>query len=227
MKHLAMIMDGNRRWAKENGVRELYNESSMESVRTAAEFCIKNEIKYLSLYAFSLENFNRSKQEQTLIFKLLMNTLEKETPRFIKEGMRIRFVGDRTVFPKHVIPHIEKTEEATKDLDSLTINLLFCYGGRQELASAMQAIAKKVKSGELAIGDITDQIIGEHLWTEETPEPELIIRTGGAQRLSNFLTYQSAYSEFSFLDCYWPELKEAHLAHCIKDYNATKRNFGY
>lgn len=226
MQHLAMIMDGNRRWAKENGISAVYGEESKRSVRLAMEFCIKKSIKYLSLYAFSLENFNRSQTEKKLIFKLMLEVLVAELPELIKQGIKICFVGDRTVFPKNVLPAIEGAEKKTAHLDKLTVNILFCYGGKQELASAVKAIAKKVQDGELDINEITEDTIQDSLWTAGTPNPELIVRTSGTMRLSNFLTYQSAYSELAFLKCHWPELTEDHLEKCTRDFLDTKRNFG-
>ncbi len=227
MEHLAIIMDGNRRWAKQNGIKDLYNDASKKSIKRSIEFCLANNIKYLSLYAFSLENFNRSKTEQILIFRLLADTIRAEQPEMIKNGVRMRFIGDRNFFPEHLKPMIESAEKETSHCNALNLNILFCYGGQQEIVQAVQAIAARVKSGTMSIEDITREEIENALWTAGIPNPSLIIRTGGVSRLSNFFTYQSAYSEMAFLDCYWPELEEMHLKKCVDTYSATKKNFGH
>lgn len=227
MQHLAIIMDGNRRWAKNKGIKGLYGKESKESVRTTIRFCLKNNIKHLSLYTFSLENFNRSRTEQEILFSLLISTMTSELPGLIEQGVKIKFVGDKNFFPNHVKPIIEKAESKTKSFSKLNLNILFCYGGRQELISATKSIAQKVKSGELEIDNIDDNVMKQSLWTEGTPDPDLVVRTGKTFRISNFLTYQSVYSEFAFLDCYWPEITEDHLNQCVSGFLGTKRNFGY
>ncbi|MCK4264966.1 di-trans,poly-cis-decaprenylcistransferase [Candidatus Babeliales bacterium] len=227
MKHLAMIMDGNRRWAKENGVRDLYGEASKRSVRLAVEFCLKNKIEHLSLYAFSLENFNRSKTEQKILFRLLEKTIREELPKLMEQNVKIRFIGDKRVFPDNLKLFIQMAEEKTSGLNDLTLNILFCYGGQQELLFATKSIAQKVKAGLLNINEIDENTIRESLWIKDSPPPELILRTGGVHRLSNFLTFDSAYSEFMFLDCYWPDLTETHLQHCLDNFSGTIRNFGH
>ena len=227
MQHLAIIMDGNRRWAKNNGIKGIYGIKSKESVRTAIRFCLKNNIKHLSLYAFSLENFNRSRTEQEILFNLLISTMTSELSGLIEQGVRVKFVGDKNFFPNHVKPIIEKAESQTKLFSKLNLNILFCYGGRQEIINATKIIAQKVKSGELEMDNIDDDIMKQSLWTEGTPDPDLVVRTGKTFRISSFLTYQSVYSEFAFLDCYWPEITEDHLNQCVSGFLDTKRNFGY
>lgn len=227
MQHLAMIMDGNRRWAKKNNVINPYSKPSQESVKTAITFCIKNKIKHLSLFAFSLENFdNRSALEQNRVFSLLKNVITKNIDELIEQGVRMCFIGDRSVFPDSIMPAIVKAEEKTRHCDVVSLNILFCYGAKQEIVHAMKVLASRVQKGELDIEDINDEKIQSVLWTAGIPDPDLIIRTSGVSRLSNFLLYQAAYSELAFLDCYWPEITEAHLQQCMSDYQATKRNYG-
>jgi len=227
MQHLAMIMDGNRRWAKKNKIFNPYGKQSQESVKTAISFCIKNKIKHLSLFAFSLENFdNRSTLERSRVFSLLKSTLTKNSDELRDQGVRINFIGDRSVFPDSVMPSIEYAEKKTELCDTLSLNILFCYGSKQEIVYAMKVLADRVQKGELDIDEINDDRIKSVLWTAGIPDPDLIIRTSGVSRLSNFLLYQAAYSEFAFLDCYWPEVTEAHLQQCVNNFYSTKRNFG-
>jgi undecaprenyl diphosphate synthase len=227
MQHLAMIMDGNRRWAKKNRILNPYGKPSQESVKTAIGFCIKNKIEHLSLFAFSLENFdNRSALERNRVFSLLKSVLIKKIDELIKQGVCIRFIGDRRVFPNSIMPAIVNAENKTQHCDVVNLNILFCYGAKQEIANAIKVLAERVRKGELDINDINDEKIRSVLWTAGIPDPDLIIRTSGVSRLSNFLLYQAAYSEFASLDCYWPEITEAHLQQCMTDYRAVKQNFG-
>lgn len=227
LQHLGCIMDGNRRWAKERGMVPWYGHAEgVEAVRRAVEFCIEKKIKYLSLYTFSLENFRRSQEENSYLFKLMVQEAEKGTEEFKKYGIRLRFIGDRSLFPEQLIPLLDRVEKETAHLDTLQVNFLFCYGGRQEIASAAKNIARKVKSGELKEDDITPELMSRHLWTADIPDPDLIIRTGSFSRLSNFLIYQAAYSELYILDCLWPDLTKEHLQEAYDAFMNCKRNFG-
>jgi len=227
MQHLAVIMDGNRRWAKQRNLSSADgHRKGRDAARLAVEFCVKNDIKYLSLYAFSLENFRRDEEEKAAIFSILVDGINAELDEFIERGVRICFVGDRSRFPEHLLSSIQHAEKSTKHLEKLQVNVLFCYGAQQELTSAMQTIARQVQQGELAPEDITKETIEKMLWTAGTPDPDLIVRTGYAPRLSNFMLYQAAYSELKFLDCYWPDITEKHLESCVQDFYKTKRNFG-
>ena len=227
MQHLAIIPDGNRRWAKKNKLRSLLgHQKGMDAFEVATKFCIKNKIKYLSIYSFSLENFNRSEEEKSYLFDLLIKQTQTKLASFIKNGIRIRFIGDRSYFPKKVVPAIAELEEKTKHLDTLNLNLLFCYGAKLELVHAAKELAKKVKAGILDVDDIDENQISNSLWTANMPDPDLIIRTSGRCRLSNFLLYQAAYSEFMFLDCFWPEITHGHLQNCFDEFKNIQRNFG-
>lgn len=226
VNHLAIIMDGNRRWAqKHNLMAHAGHRKGADTVKWLLSYCIKQGIKIVSIYAFSLENFQRSKEEIQNLFSLLIEDAEKSLPDFLKYGIRVRFIGDRKAFPPHVATAIEKLETATKDCSKLQLNVFFCYGGRQEILSAVQAIVKDVREGK--ISDISsEKLFKEYLWSENLPDPDLIIRTGGVKRLSNFLTYQTSYSELYFTDRLWPDLTEQDLDEALRDYARRKRNFG-
>lgn len=227
IQHLACIMDGNRRWAKQRGWKTLRgHKQGMESVKRVIDFCLKKNISYLSLYTFSLENFRRSAQEKSYLFNLIATQIAENTPTFIEQGIRVRFIGDRSLFPEHVLPACERIEQETEHLKNLNLNFLFCYGSRQEIIGGVKSLFAKIKSGVLRERDITDEYLARELWTSGMPEPDLVIRTGGYKRLSNFLLYQSAYSEFAFLDCLWPELTAEDLEGALQNFGACRRNFG-
>ena len=217
IQHLACIMDGNRRWAKKRGLMPWYgHKEGAEAVRLVIRFCMQQGISYLSLYTFSLENFNRSAQEKEYIFSFLVHESHKELPQFIENGIKITFIGDRSQFPASVVDTCHQIEDATAHGTRLTVMVLFCYGSRQEIVHASKKIAQEVASGSLSIDAITPQLISRYLWTGSIPDPDLVIRTGGLQRLSNFLLFQVAYSELFFLD----------LENALSYFAACKRNFG-
>ncbi len=227
MNHLAIIPDGNRRWAKQNKLESFFgHKKGVDAVRTTVSVCIKNGIKHLSFYTFSIENMRRSEIEKTYLFNLLSSEFTSLLPELIEEKVRIRFLGDRNLFPENILKTIENLEEQTKHLDTLHLNLLFFYGAQQEMTQAIKKIAVMVKNGEMNASDISIDTIKDSLWTSGTPDPELIIRTGGVSRLSNYLLFQAAYSEFMFLDSFWPEANEEMLQGCINKFTGIQRNFG-
>lgn len=227
MQHLALIMDGNRRWAKKRSLQPwLGHQHGAESVKRVAEFCLEKKIPHLSLYAFSLENFKRPEQERNFLFMLLIEQAEKYLPYFMEHKVRIRFIGDRTLFPEITKKTIKMLEDTTEPNHTLQLNLLFCYGARQEIVSSIKDITQKVITGLLTLDEISDDMIMDYLWTKGIPAPDLVVRTGGAKRLSNFLLYQAAYSEFYFLDCLWPDISREHLESAVANFFETKRNFG-
>jgi undecaprenyl diphosphate synthase len=227
MQHLAIIPDGNRRWAAKNKLRSfLGHKRGMEAVESAIKICIVNGIKFLSFYTFSLENFRRSNEEKQYLFKLITTEVKRQLPKLIKQEVRIRFLGDCNVFPESTRESIEFIENKTKILDKLQLNLLFCYGAQQEMVHAVKTLAKKIKDKLLSINEINIDEIKNSLWTKGIPDPDLIIRTGNVMRLSNFLLYQAAYSEFLFLDRFWPEINEEILKNCLAKFITVKRNFG-
>ena len=229
MQHLAMIMDGNRRWATENKLSSILNghKKGVDSIKATVRFCLKNEIKYLSLYTFSIENFKRPESEKIFLFNLLVTTGKDLLSEMIKNKIRVKFIGDRGHFPNQTLEMIEEVESKTKRFDSLNLNFLFCYGGRQEIVNAAKRLAEKAKQGAILASEINEEMLKNELWTGDIPDPDLMIRTGSQNsRISNFLLFQLAYSELMFLDCYWPEINEEKLENCLNNFHKTKRNFG-
>ncbi len=227
MQHIALIMDGNRRWAKKRSLQPwLGHQHGAESVKRVVEFCLKKNIPYLSLYAFSLENFKRPEQERNFLFTMLTEQAEHYLPHFMEHQVKVSFIGERALFPEATRSTIEKLEAATASNKRLQMNLLFCYGSRQEIVHGIKDITKKVVAGDLTIDQISDDMVMDYLWTKGTPAPDIVIRTGGVKRLSNFLLYQAAYSEFYFLDCLWPDISHEHLEAAVAHFYETKRNFG-
>lgn len=227
MKHLAIVMDGNRRWARKQGLQVFLGHSQgVEAVQRTAQFCLDKGIPFLSLYTFSLENFKRASDEVAYLFNLLATKMRETLPQFIEKKIRVRFIGDRSFFPAALLPVINEVEQKTEQGTALQINFLFCYGGRQEIISGIKAFMQTVAAGLFKQEQLDEELFKDFLWTKGVPEPELIIRTGGHRRLSNFLLYQAAYSELYFLDCLWPELDHHHLDQALAHYDQCQRNFG-
>ena len=227
VKHLACIMDGNRRWAAKQGLPSFSGHSQgLEAIKNVIRFCLEKKITYLSLWAFSIDNFKRSVEEQAYLFDVLSYQAAQEFSEFNAEGVHIRFIGDRTLFPKGLRSLCEKIERDTIDGNVLFINFLLCYSGQQEIVDATKRIAIKIKKGDLQESDITPALFEHFLWTGAIPSPDLIIRTGGHHRLSNFLLYQIAYSELYFTDCLWPDITDIELTMAINYFNECQKNFG-
>ena len=228
IKHLAIIMDGNRRWAKKNGFAFStgYAEGGSGAIKRTIDFALKSGIKYLSLYTFSLENFKRPQEEQNFIFNSMVSEGKKHLTYLQENNIKACFIGDRSRFPEIVMPTVKLLEESTCNNTNMQLNILFCYGAQQELVCAVKELIHKVKSGLLQEDSLTESALSNCLWTHGIPDPELIIRTGGAHRLSNFLLFQAAYSELYFLDCFWPEITDDHLQASLDSYFRVQRNFG-
>lgn len=228
IQHLAIMMDGNRRWAEKQGLARLDGHShGIAPLKTTVRFCIDQNIPYLSLYAFSLENFKRSPEELKHIFNLVKAGLTiEEMKEVIEKGVCIKFIGDRSRIPAELMPTITTLEEKTKNGTALRLNILFCYGGQQEITASMQAISEKISRGELRPSDITPQIIEAHLWMKGVPPPDLVVRTSGEQRLSNFLSWECAYSELLFIEKYWPAITYDDLIKMVETFEQRKRRFG-
>ncbi|MEX0849279.1 MAG: polyprenyl diphosphate synthase [Candidatus Dependentiae bacterium] len=227
MQHLACIMDGNRRFAKKHGWKPwVGHKKGVDAVRQAIEFCIHNKIKYLSLYTFSIENFKRSDQEKNFLFSLLVKEAQLNVQEFIQKGIQVRFIGDRAFFPQDVLSACLKVEQATQAGAILQLNFLFCYGGQQEIVHATKQLCRDVQNGQLAVDDINEKTVSNALWLGDIPTPDLIFRTGGVHRLSNFLLFQSAYAEFYFSDRLWPEITTKELQVAFDVFNQRIRNFG-
>jgi undecaprenyl diphosphate synthase len=227
MQHLACIMDGNRRWAKKKGVP--LSDGVLEGLaraENAADFCIEKQIPYVSLFAFSIENLQRSVIERECIFNVLVTYGKKYAMQMAAKGACVHIVGDRSLFPNHIKDVCNEIEDITKDGKKLTIQLLFCYGGRQEIVAGLQQICTQVCSGALALESITEQSFKSYLWSGDIPDPDLVVRTGFANRLSNFLTYQTAYSELYFPQCLWPDMTHEEFEAAYTYFMSCKRNFG-
>jgi undecaprenyl diphosphate synthase len=227
MQHLAIIPDGNRRWAKEHKLAALLgHQRGVENFKMTLQFCLKKHIPYVSFYTFSLENFRRSESERNNLFGMLHQVLLKELPDLIAKNIRVKLIGDRTLFPATFKTDFERIEQETASCNALTVNLLFCYGATSEITNATKQIAQLVKEGKLDVSEINEETVSKALWTGQTPAPDIILRTSGIKRLSNFLLFQAAYSEFMFLDEYWPAITESHLEQCFENFQTIKRNFG-
>lgn len=227
IKHLACVMDGNRRWAKKRG--KLAVEGHKEGVETAkriVRLCLDKGIRYLTLYTFSLENFKRPDDEKNYLFDLIISHAQWFIDTAVNDGVRIRFVGDRTLFPASTVAACDRIERETASRDALTVNVLFCYGGQQEIIAGVKRVAAQVQAGHITIDQIDNEFFKERLWMYDTPEPEIIIRTGAHNRLSNFLLYHAAYSEIYFLNCMWPDFTQAELEKILTQYAQSQRNVG-
>lgn len=224
-QHVAIIMDGNGRWAKERGMeRSMGHQAGAETVHDITASARRLGIKYLTLYTFSTENWNRPEAEVSALMTLLLKHLEEEL--FVKNNVRFRTIGEIERLPQTVQDAIHELEERTKIYSATTLVLALSYSSKWELTKAMKDMAEEVKEGKLQPEDITENTISQHLTTNFMPDPDLMIRTGGEQRLSNYLLWQCAYSEFYFTDTYWPDFKEEDLCKAIVEYQHRQRRFG-
>ena len=223
--HVAIIMDGNGRWAKQRGqVRSMGHQAGAETVHVIAEEAAKLGVKYLTLYTFSTENWNRPQDEVNALMALLMESIEEEI--FMKNNISFRIIGDTEKLPPMVLERLNKCIERTSVNTGMCLTLALSYSSKWEITHAMKQIAQKVKDGDLVVDEITDQTIDQHLSTHFMPDPELLIRTGGEIRLSNYLLWQCAYSELYFCDTFWPDFKEEEFCKAICDYQGRERRFG-
>jgi undecaprenyl diphosphate synthase len=226
-RHLAIIMDGNGRWAKKQGMLRVFgHENGTKAVRQTVEACAKLGIQYLTLYAFSTENWNRPKLEVDTLMKLLINSLKNELPTLQKNNIRLNMIGNMNMLPENAQKQLLDVIEQTKGNTRMTLTLALSYGSREEIVQAVQAISTKVKDGELLANDINDDVISQHLYTHDMPDVDLVIRTSGEQRISNFLLWQIAYAEFYFTEELWPDFREKHLHEAIISYQNRERRFG-
>ena len=224
-RHIAIIMDGNGRWATErNKPRSFGHQAGVETVRRITSECTRLGVKYLTLYTFSTENWNRPSDEIAALMGLVLTSLEDEI--FMKNNVRFQVIGDIGRLPSAVAEKLRETIEHTSKNDAMTMVVALSYSARWELTEATKQIAAKVQKGELKIDDIDENIINGHLCTNFMPDPDLLIRTGGEFRISNYLLWQLAYSELYFCDTYWPDFSEANLHKAIADYQGRQRRFG-
>jgi undecaprenyl diphosphate synthase len=226
-EHIAIIMDGNGRWAKKLGFNRIFgHRNGVRSVRESVEFCGETGVKYLTLYAFSTENWSRPKDEIDALLELLVDALVKELLDLNKNNVRLRTIGNLQAFPENVQSKLNQAIEFTSKNTGLVLTIALGYSSRWELTEAVRRIAAKVAAGELKPDEINDKCIEQNLTTFGMPDPELIIRTSGEQRLSNFLLWQAAYSEFYFPEVLWPDFRKKHLMEAIEEYQKRERRFG-
>lgn len=223
LKHLAIIMDGNRRWAKDQGLPSFAgHQKGYEKLKEVMRWCQKKGVDTLTVYAFSTENWNRSEDEVNFLMTLFHKALTEELDEFHQEGIRLRVIGTRQRLAPKIVQAIAEAEEKTKDNQKGNLNLCINYGGRLEI---IEAVKKIVDSG-VKSEDITDKLIADNLWMAGQPDPDLIIRTSGEQRLSGFLTWESVYSEFLFLEKHWPDFSETDFDRALENFNNRHRRFG-
>lgn len=226
-KHLAIIMDGNGRWAKQKGyLRALGHESGTKSVREVVETCAKLGIENLTLYAFSTENWNRPKLEVKLLMNILINSLQDELKTLNDNNIRLNSIGNLSLLPKSAQKKLQEVIETTKNNSRMVLTLALSYGSREELINVVKNISNKVKNNIISIDSIDESIINQHLYTQDLPEVDLLIRTSGEHRISNFLLWQIAYAELYFTDILWPDFKEDDLYEAIISYQKRERRFG-
>ena len=226
-KHIAIIMDGNGRWAQKRGLpRFVGHRTGLERVRDAVEICLRIGVKYLTLYAFSTENWSRPPEEVSFLMKLFEETLGTEVTKLHQNGVKIRFIGLKQQLRPNLVRLMEEAENLTAENTSLTLNVAINYGGRSELTVAMKEIARAVARGELGPEQITEYDITKHLFTAGQPDPDLLIKPGREYRISNFLIWQMAYTEFYFSQLMWPEFGKEEMLKAIAEYGKRERRFG-
>jgi undecaprenyl diphosphate synthase len=226
-RHVAVIMDGNGRWAKKKGgIRIMGHQSAIEAVRDTVEGAASIGIEYLTLYAFSTENWKRPQYEVNALMQLLVSTIRKETATLTKNDIRLNAIGDIASLPSSCQRELKEAMALTANNKRMTLNLALSYSGRWELTQAMQRIAKQVSEGKVNPEQVTEQLISDNLSTAGIPDPELLIRTSGEQRISNFLLWQIAYTELYITDLLWPDFRRAHLYEAIQSFQNRERRFG-
>jgi len=225
--HIAVIMDGNGRWAKLKGMMRIFgHENAITSVRETVEGCAKLGIKFLTLYAFSTENWNRPKLEVDALMGLLTTSLKKEVGKLIKNNIKLNIIGNSDLLPEKARKQLFEVIEKTKANTGMTLTVALSYGSREEIVNAVKAISEKVKHNHLNTADINESVIQGHLYTHNMPDADLVIRTSGEQRISNFLLWQAAYAELYFTDVLWPDFREKDLHDAIISYQKRERRFG-
>ncbi|MGE0567493.1 MAG: isoprenyl transferase [Bacteroidia bacterium] len=226
-QHVAIIMDGNGRWAKQQGENRVFGHyEGVNSVRDIVEACTEVGVKYLTLYAFSTENWNRPKEEVDALMELLVSTISMETPNLNKNNVRLWAIGDVKSLPESCQNELLEAINNTSKNDRVNLILALSYSSKWEITNAMKCIAEKVKNDNLKVDQITPELISEHLTTSKFPDPELMIRTSGEHRISNFLLWQLAYAEFYFTNVLWPDFRKEEFYKAILSYQNRERRFG-
>ncbi len=225
--HIAVIMDGNGRWAKEKGKARIFgHKNALTAVRETIESSAEIGVKYLTLYAFSSENWNRPKLEIAALMELLVSSIRKELKSLNENNIRLMAIGEISALPKKGQKELAAAIESTKNNDRMTLVLALSYGSRSEIVAAVKTLATDVKNGEISIADIDESKFEQYLATNSIPDPDLLIRTSGENRISNFLLWQIAYSELLFIDKYWPDFRKKDLIDAVEVYQKRERRFG-
>lgn len=226
-KHISIIMDGNGRWAKQKGfLRAFGHEEGTKAVRDVVEGSAELGVENLTLYAFSTENWNRPKLEVDTLMRLLVSSLKKEIKTLLKNNIKLKAIGNLHTLPKKAQKELNEVIEKTKDNNRMTLTLALSYGSREELVNVVKDISQKVKNEELSLDAIDESIINQHLYTRNLPDVDLLIRTSGEQRISNFLLWQIAYAELYFSKILWPDFRREDLYEAIYNYQTRERRFG-
>ncbi len=226
-KHVAIIMDGNGRWAKQHGEDRIFgHHEGVNSVREIVEACGEIGVKFLTLYAFSTENWNRPKEEVDALMELLVSTISMETPNLHQKGVRLQVIGDIESLPASCQKELQESIDLTAKNERVTLILALSYSSKWEITDAVKKIAKRIEKGEIKAGEINSRLIEENLNTKNFPDPELMIRTSGENRISNFLLWQLAYAEFYFTDVLWPDFRKNEFYKAIISYQNRERRFG-
>ncbi len=226
-RHVAIIMDGNGRWAKQRGLpRFAGHKAGVEAVRRVVGACADQGVQVLTLFAFSSENWKRPPTEVSLLMELFFTVLKHEVKKLHRNNVRLRIIGGREAFSERLQARIREAEEFTSGNTGLTVVVAANYGGRWDMTQATRKIAEKVRRGELAVGDVTEDILRAHTEMGDLPEPDLFVRTGGEQRISNFLLWHLAYTELYFTEVLWPDFDSAQLALAIESFGRRQRRFG-
>lgn len=225
--HIAIIMDGNGRWAKKNGKARIFgHKNGVKSVRSVTEGAAKAGVKYLTLYAFSTENWNRPKAEVTALMQLLVTTISKETKTLNKNNIRLKAIGDLKSLPGNCSGELQNSIDHTAQNDGMTLVLALSYSSRWEIVDATKKLLNDVKQNRIKAEDVSESVFNSYLCTHDIPDPDLLIRTSGEYRISNFLLWQLAYSELYFTQKLWPDFREEDLLEAIEDYKKRERRFG-
>ena len=226
-KHTAIIMDGNGRWAEQKGMPRIFgHQNGVTAVRRIVEAASKFNIKYLTLFTFSVENWDRPRSEVDTLMGLLVQTLKDQFEDMFKNNIKLNAIGDLDTLPGEVREELYTIIESTKDNTGMTLTLALSYGGKQEIFNAVKEISEKVKNDIICLDNFDDSVINDHLYTSNLPDVDLLIRTSGEKRISNFLLWQIAYAELYFTDVYWPDFTEEDLEKAIVEYQNRERRFG-
>ncbi len=226
-KHVAIIMDGNGRWAKDKGLpREYGHQNGVNSVKSIVQEAYKSGIEYLTLYVFSIENWDRPSKEVNTLMSLLVSTLRDEFDEIFDKDIKLNAIGEINSLPKEVISELDFIINKTKHNNKMSLTLALSYGGKQEIFNAVKMISDKVKNNIIDLNNFDDSIINSHLYTKNLPDVDLLIRTSGEQRISNFLLWQIAYAELYFTDVYWPDFSKEDFNLALENYKSRERRFG-